>query len=306
MKSLPTSFLNLPPIREFCEHLSSSKRIYLRKDARIVFVCGATSTHNRISQRARLLENFNRHLPQFRFFRAEEVFEALGGQSAIDLLTIEGDLCGYSDCIIIICESESAFAELGAFALNNDLIKQLLVINDIRFRHSTSFINLGPIAKADKYSIFTPTVYANFEAISLAIPQIIQRLDKIPHSRRQQLSIGDSQFLELSSKQRLLLVADIVSLLGPVTKMELVHVLKASTSITSSVPLDTELALGVSLNLISKTTTSDNQVFYFHSLNEPSVFIDYPFNRSAMRAQIIRNYMQKDKPRIRELVHAIK
>ena len=107
------------------------------------------------------LEYARNHFTNFRFFRAEEVFPALNEGHGNDLLTIEDQIGNYSDCIAIICESESAFAELGAFTLKEELVKQVLVINDERFKSSTSFITQGPIARANVKSQFKPAFYAN-------------------------------------------------------------------------------------------------------------------------------------------------
>ena len=247
-----------------------------------------------------------KHLPQFRFFRAEEVFTALGDQSQLDLLSLEGDLGKFSDCIIIICESESAFAELGAFALNDELVKQLLIVNNQDFKSSTSFITGGPIARADKLSKFKPAVYTNFEAITLSIPDVVVRLSQIPHLRSYSMNIGGDGFLNITNKERLLLISDIVSLLGPLTKSELIEVIKASTGITKSIPLDTELALASSLDLISKTSRLQGPTFYFHSLKEKSHFIDYQgIERKILRSQIMRNYIKTDHNRIKALIEAI-
>ena len=40
---------------------------------------------------------------------------------------------------------KTPFCELGAFSINKELRKKLIVINDYNYRKSGSFINLGPI-----------------------------------------------------------------------------------------------------------------------------------------------------------------
>ena len=104
-------------------------QLFLNTDSVFVFLCGANkSEHKPEPVRDVLLEYARKHFLGFRFFRAEEVFDALKEKRKSDLLSLEDRIGDYSDCIIIICESESAFAELGAFALSEKLVKQILVI----------------------------------------------------------------------------------------------------------------------------------------------------------------------------------
>jgi hypothetical protein len=244
-------------------------------------------------------------LPQFRFFRAEEVFAALGSAATTDLLSIEDELGKFSDCIVLVCESASAFAELGAFALSDRLAEQLLVINDRDFRKSESFINLGPIKKSDRVSLFRPTIYADFQAILLSAPDIRSRLDRIPHSRRRRETLHGIPFEEIPPKLRLLFIAEIITLLGPITLAELVEFLKGVSG-SSSIPLRTELALGESLGLFDRHKRSPGKDLYHHSFDESVHFFDFSFlNRVSLRAEIIRIYTQRDRRRLEAMRDAV-
>lgn len=302
MRSLsPTAFAELAPVMRLRSALSHGTT-YLRGDARIVFVCGATG---RTSGRETILTYVDRHLPQFRFFRAEEVFATLGSSATTDLLSIEDELGKFSDCIILVCESESAFAELGAFALSDRLAKQLLVINDKKFRKSESFINLGPIKKSDRISFFSPTIYADFEAILLSGPEISSRLDKIPHSRRRRETLHGVPFDQISPKLRLLFIAEIITLLGPITLAELVEFFKVVSG-SSSIPLSTELALGESLGLFDRHKRATGKDLYHHSFDESVHFFDFsPLNRLSLRAEIVRIYTQRDRRRLEAMRDAV-
>ena len=61
-----------------------------------------------------------------------------------NILDVEHDISEFADHIIIILESPSAFAELGAFA-HAKLRNKLIIINDKKYESENSFINLGPI-----------------------------------------------------------------------------------------------------------------------------------------------------------------
>lgn len=296
--------MQMPPVAHLLDSIKH-KTTRLRKDARIVFVCGANSTENWISNRETLLTYVDRHLPAFRFFRAEEVFDALDSSMESDLLSIEDDLGKFSDCIIVVCESESAFAELGAFAHSRDLAKQLLVINDQRHSTSESFINLGPIKKADKVSKFKPTIFTDFSAILRSIPDLEERLNRIPHKRRQAVQVSGMRFDQMGRKLRLLLIADLVNLLGPISLSEIVAIAKEITTSTQ-IRVDTELALGVGLGLFSEFRDDDNHRYFFHSLDEPAHLFDYSAtNRLALRSEVYRIYRQRHRIRLQNLQNQV-
>lgn len=296
----PKLFLQSPPVSRLMDSILTGTT-YLRKDARIVFVCGANSTAGWTSNREVLLKYMGRHLPSFKFFRAEEVFAALDSTSESDLLSIEDDLGKFSDCIIVVCESESAFAELGAFALSKELAKQLLVINDQLHLASKSFVNLGPIKKADRVSDFKPTIFTDFSAILRGIPELKERLDRIPHKRRQAVKISGIRFEQIDRKIRLLLISDLINLLGPVSIGEIVAIAQTITKSTR-VKLDTELALGVGLGLFSEFRNDGNHRYFHHSFAEPVHLFDYPgINRSSLRSEIYRIYRQRHRDRLLNL-----
>jgi len=119
----PSLILQSRPATEIQRFLQTQKPL-LRADSFIVLLCGAMKSEHRPSPVRDVLHKYAiKHFKEFRFFRAEEVFEALRGSTSKDLLTIEDQIGDYSDCITIICESESAFAELGAFTLKEDLVR---------------------------------------------------------------------------------------------------------------------------------------------------------------------------------------
>ena len=296
----PNLFLQSSPVVELLYSIRQ-RTTYLRKDARIVFVCGANSTENLISNRETFLDYADKHFPEFRFFKAEEVFEAIESSTENDLLSIEDDLGKFSDCIILVCESESAFAELGAFALSQKLAKQLLIINDQRHAASHSFINLGPIKKSDRVSNFKPAIFTDFSAILRSASEIKERLHRIPHKKRQAVEISEVQFNRIERKLRLLLIADLINLLGPISLGELVAFTK-EFSTSNSIHLSTELALGIGLGLFREFRDKDTHRFFFHSTNETTHLFDYSgINRASIRSSIYRIYRQRHRVRLENL-----
>lgn len=62
-----------------------------------------------------------------------------------DILEFESDLAQITELIILFCESEGSFAELGSFASVEEIASRLLVIIRDRYAGANSFITLGPI-----------------------------------------------------------------------------------------------------------------------------------------------------------------
>lgn len=131
----------------------NSGRVFLPPTlARFVFLCGANKSKDEISERRTALMEFSsKHLPNTYFFLAERMFTTLQEEGHKEnLLDVEHLISDFSDYVLIVLESPSAFAELGAFS-HRTLRDKLIVINDEKFKDEVSFINLGPI-KAIKES----------------------------------------------------------------------------------------------------------------------------------------------------------
>lgn len=112
-----------------------------------VFLCGANKPTREVSERRKALMEFAQtHLPHTRFFIAEKMFATLQEEGHKgNLLDVEQLISDFSDYVLIVLESPSSFAELGAFS-HKTLREKLIVINDTKFIHEDSFINLGPVA----------------------------------------------------------------------------------------------------------------------------------------------------------------
>lgn len=130
-----------------------------------------------------------KHLKNYNFFMADTFFDFFHNRENKDLLSLEDKLAQYSDCIILVLESESAYSELGAFAIKDELAKIMLVINDKQFLKSKSFISLGPVAKVDRVSKFSPTIYTDLKSILSIMPEISTRLKKLKKRRITKINI---------------------------------------------------------------------------------------------------------------------
>lgn len=275
--------LNMNPISQIEPSLLDGTPS-LRKDALIIFVCGKSITADD-SKRKIFMEYADRHLKGFHFLLAEKYFSAMEDKTH-NLLTIENRLADYSDGIIIILESESTFAELGAFAISDKLCKKILPVNDNRFIKSESFINLGPLRKIDtSLNNLGPTIPANMRSITHCFSSINDRLNKIKRKNAKRLNLTDINKFNSNHKERLLLIYEIINLFGPITSKEIYQYF---SDIYNKARLDIirfDLVLLLALGLANK-----NENFYISA--KPGIsFIDFKSTRNfTIRSKTILYY----------------
>jgi len=218
---------------------------------------------------------------------AESFFELFQNKRGKDLLSLEDKLAEYSDCIIVVLESESAFSELGAFAIKDELAEIMLVINDKRFAGSESFISLGPIAKVDRISKFGPTIYTDMKSILAAADEISNRLARIKKGKITKIHMRSyEEFSKISPKIRMVFLLDILSLLHPLSHKELISFLKEVYGPDNSYDINVELSLLRALDLIGQIDG-----YYVRKAGDHGRFIKfYYINEMTLRAQIINHY----------------
>ncbi|MFI5452441.1 retron St85 family effector protein [Pedobacter sp. UC225_61] len=135
-----------------CKIIASKIRKDIFEPARTykisIFLCGKaisdkTSLRFRIAD---ILENRLWYSGNYDLVYPEDIFEELLYSSASsDLLSLENLLADSVDVVVVIPESAGSFAELGAFANNENLRIKMLCILDIKYKRDKSFINQGPV-----------------------------------------------------------------------------------------------------------------------------------------------------------------
>jgi len=108
-----------------------------------VFLCGAAGDNN-TSLRSMIAKKLSTKVKVNIVF-PEWLFSNLMAMKDNDLLTLEHDLAKNVDLIVLPLEGLGAICELGAFASYEELTKRILVLNNKRYAHESSFINEGPI-----------------------------------------------------------------------------------------------------------------------------------------------------------------
>lgn len=239
-----------------------------------------------------------KHLAEYRFFEAEQVFDVLARTRKTDLLSLEGKFAGYADCIIVIVESAGAIAELGAFAMKDEVARNVLAINSVTFRDDESFISLGPVRKLDRISIFKPVLHTNLEHVLDVAMDIEERLRKIRRSYRKRVDLSSfSKLKKCPPKHRMLFLYDCISMLCPVSFRELIGFLRFLYG-SKGHQITVDLGMLKALGLITET-----EGFFLSTWPAEGLFFDWVgLNTTSLRADIIRHYQKHNRTRLECLV----
>ncbi len=287
--------------------------IKLKASSRFIFICGAKPNPVNPTARDLVKQYADKYLKSFQFFMAEDFFSFFDNSKRINLLSLEADLCKYSDCTIIILEGASAFAELGAFSLHNDLVQQVLIVNETRYKDKDSFIVRGPIAKVNSESLFTPTIHADFDTILSSVVNIESSLEKIKRFKVEDINLRTlDDLVRCKYKNRLLFIADLISFFGPIREFEILGVLaeiykprvvfkdfEVLFGIKLCNLLKREIALLVALKLVKK-----KGVFYHRVSGDNWLYYKYPgIVPGELRADVIVLFNKRSKMRLDGIVN---
>lgn len=211
-------------------------RVYLPRDiSKFIFLCGANKSESEISERRKALIEFSRdNLPHTRFFLAEKMFSTLKDEGHKgNILDVENLISRFSDYILIVLESPSSFAELGAFS-HDTLREKLVVINNIDFKNSESFINLGPIKAIEEKSGYERIIYYKMkndgicrrDAIGDTYKQIYELFKDPIQAKSKAVLLKSLNPAKNFDKNSAMFVHDLIYLSGPILYKELIELLK--------------------------------------------------------------------------------
>lgn len=267
---------------------------------KFIFLCGANKTDGEVSERRRAILDFaDKNLPHTRFFLAERMLDTLKkeGHSA-NLIDIESEICNFADNIIIVLESPSAFAELGAFAHHMELRKKIIVINDLRFKDTESFINLGPIAaikeKAGEASIIHYRMSTDGIELRDSIGEVFSALAfffKAPRKKyATPINLEECNPAMHFSKESAMFVHDLIFFTGPIKHKELIVVLNIIYK-SGNFKLSEHVAILTAFNSISRDERG-----YFRTLLQCTYF-EYRFDFSWLMFTFRSRFLRFDSAR---------
>jgi hypothetical protein len=143
--------LSLP----FAEDLDA-ERIHVQSASDIIFLCGGQrsdiSEPTPLSLRDAFLKIIDYPILRRRdVVQAEDITDNISFFDKYeDILEFETDIAQIVELIILFCESEGSLAELGAFAMIEEIASRLFVVVREKHWNIDSFIKLGPLRRIQK------------------------------------------------------------------------------------------------------------------------------------------------------------
>ncbi len=213
-------------------------------------------------------------------FYAERVWEHITAhESQMTALQMEAELAELADIVIVIVESPGTFAELGAFALSDELRAKLLPIVDQKYKGQESFIMTGPIRWIDRDSSFRPTVFVPLDTILECVGEIEDRISKIPKP-------SSTKVVDLSTNRKHLLffLCDLVAVTYPVTIGMLQYYIEkiVTHSPDQEVEIATLVGLAESMGLLRSRTVQVRGTPYVFYAPSSSTALASPYHHQRM------------------------
>jgi hypothetical protein len=129
-----------------------------------------------------------------------------------DLLTFERDACHLARAIVLFPESPGSLAELGALAVDDSIVRRLLVVVQSKYLEADkreSFLNLGPLKRVE--ALRNRCVIGTESSRDLA-SEDFETVMEFVHDRLPSMPSTEKLRLEVPT-HKLLLIADLVDLL---------------------------------------------------------------------------------------------
>jgi hypothetical protein len=255
--------------------LETKQFVKVNRPLNFFFLCGANRFGKPSARRQALVQFITRYHEQWRVVFAEKVFSSIS-DTKLNLLDLEHTISEFSDFVAIILESESAFAELGAFCHEN-IRKKLLVINDIQYKDSTSFINIGPIkaieTKHKDNIIFYEMRHCEndtLDGIGAVFGPIGKHLKSVKPRQRYSTAheLNEMQDIKKITKFLLYLVHDLIYIFYTVSRENLIKILIFLLGNQNFREIDKVLSVLQGLELIE---SSDHQ---FYSSRYDGLFLE--------------------------------
>lgn len=200
--------------------------------------------------------------PSLLIFYAEHVWPAIAATPGRNALGMEAQLAALADVVIIVVESPGTFAELGAFALSDELRKKLMPIVDRCYRDANSFINTGPLRWIEQESDFQPTIWVSLDRILQAASQVEARLGQL--EPQNQVLV---RHLAKSSKHLLFFVCDVISIIGPCEVQMIEAIVAAVLEEEPVMDVASLVSLAKAMDLIAEVQHG-GCVYYFRLLDD--------------------------------------
>jgi hypothetical protein len=227
-----------------------TKPVFQKRCPLVLFVCGGKLGEPSI--RESFIKWSATALPDFKVLLAEQAFKEVVAQDPrkfIDLALFEKLIADISDCILIFPESVGSWAEVGYFSAIEGVRNKILVVNNLKYEATDSFITLGPISVIDEHSFLKPTLHVSFPDPPTSFDRLEERLSRVKCLRRKHLQY--QHYRKLDYRQQLCVVSEIIRILRVVTKQGLIRALSNSYGRPRDLELEFLLSILVGANWVS-------------------------------------------------------
>lgn len=210
-----------------------------------------------------------------------------------NLVNFETDAGCLSHAIVLFLESPGAFAELGAFCMDDGLRKLLFIVIEDKHYNSDSFIKLGPIKKiADDVGDEAICVIADMAPVSAFekhLPDVFTCLDE-----RLSKELKQEIFNPSRTRDRYLLIADLIDLFFALKITEL-HTLVNGLGVPLSAKEIKAVLRQLALFELIKEVQVTTHKFYVAIKGDRTSYIDYDsasegekFERATLKLRIFK------------------
>jgi hypothetical protein len=223
----------------FAEDLDAEKAIHVQAPNDVVFLCGGKTSPIDDKVPLSLRDAFlkiliNPVLANRELIQAEDITSDADFFSKYNnLLDFETDLAEIVELIVLFCESEGSFAELGSFVMIREIALRLFVVVREKHWYEDSFIRHGPLKYLVKkygreciYVINESEVGMNGEYVGSVKIDVLKTLLSEPLEKRLQKPRVPSTFDENSSGHKIKLVVGLVQEYGALTVEEIFELLQ--------------------------------------------------------------------------------
>lgn len=300
----------------------SVDNLHVQAPSEVVFVCGGAWSTDSRQPIASMRDAFLR-VSEHRSLRGRDIILAehvtrLSAFSAYydELLEFENDLAQVTELILLFCESEGSFAELGSFAMIPEIASRVLVI--IRDYHwkDDSFIKLGPllylIKKYSEFSVFViedKVMGMPGSTISgIKIDDFRKAIDE-PLKQRLSRLREPSTFDEAKSGHIIKLIVGIVQEYGALTLEELKHVLSTLGLSISDRSTGAYLLCAEAVGWIEKRNKGFKEYLISRGGQDAALFVapeDAEVKDRKRRRTLIREHWEKNDPaRLRAILEGV-
>ncbi len=265
-----------------------------------VFICG--KFHSR--RRDYLQKHIRKTHSNVHVFYAEDAWNHVR-HLPLSALQMESYLAKIADMVIIIVESVGTAAELGAFALNDDLRGKIFAVVDEEYKDDESFINTGPLRWLTTDSRFKPA-FVQFEPMFEVVAELDQRLELLKPPFRMRSRQTVTRTPRAREKHLMYLLCHIASMIGPADASDFSYVISKILADVDDWQLNSLLGLATSLELTTCRGTGGEAKYSRNRASGRALGTKIGVNANRERARVLDAVIATNSDTWRERIAELK